>query len=133
MGAVTDDNCPKCGVPYAIVGRVHTCVPVVSNANLQMAGISAGDQAVGAYQPAMCETPPATDCASDPIITANRGEPGSIDTVCVLHPQMEADIRAVNGQPIKRRRKPDTRKRKRAAYMRGYRASRKQSQQEATQ
>jgi hypothetical protein len=98
---VNDDNCPKCGVPYAIVGRVHTCVPVVSNANL-MAGNSAGDQAVGAYQPAMCETPPATGV--EPVITANRGEPGL----------------------IKRRRKPDTRKRKRADYMRGYRARHKQ-------
>jgi len=123
-----NDNCPTCGVPYAIVGRVHNCAAVVSNL---VAGNSAGDQGAGACQPAMCETPPAT--GENPVITANRGEPGLIDTVCVLHLQMEADIRAVNGQPIKRRRKPDTRKRKRAAYMRGYRANRKQAQQEATQ
>jgi hypothetical protein len=104
---MNNDNCPKCGVPYAIVGRVHNCAAVVSNL---VAGNSAGDQAAGAYQPAMCETPPASGEQS-PVITANRGEPGL----------------------IKRRRKPDTRKRKRAAYMRGYRANRKQAQQEATQ
>lgn len=91
--------CPDCNRPYALIGRVHRCVP--RQPQVHSAGNPAGTQAIGAYKSAMCETPPAT--GEDLHSTANRGEPAPISNVV----------------PI---RKP---KRDRAKYMRDYRARKK--------
>lgn len=93
------ERCPDCGIPYAIIGRVHRCNPPISNSEFAAEGNSAGAQAIGAHQSGMGETPPSTDAVlSDALgsYTANPGEPATIS-----------------------KRKP---KRDRAAYMRTYRA-----------
>lgn len=95
------DRCPACNRPFALVGRVHRCVPEASRVHLE--GSPAGTQAIGAYQSAMGETPPSTGEAKHLHRSANRGEPCNNSNVV----------------PI---RKP---KRDRAAYMRDYRARKK--------
>lgn len=97
------DRCPACDRPFALVGRVHRCVPrsgsetevmqgraarsarVAHNhevggsnpppaTNFQMEGYPAGTQAIGAHQSAMCETPPSTGEAKHLRLSANRGD-----------------------------------------------------------
>lgn len=107
--------CPACNLPFALVGRVHRCVPrpapVIrpapeqetagsSQTTVSMEGFSAGTQAIGAYQVAMGVTPPSTGDRKHLKKTANRDEPALNSNVVQI-------------------RKP---KRDRAKYMRDYRA-----------
>lgn len=126
------DRCPACDRPFALVGRVHRCVPrsgsetevmqgraarsarVAHNhevggsnpppaTNFQMEGDPAGTQAIGAYKSAMGVTPPSTGDGEHLHLSANRGEPAPLSNVIQI-------------------RKP---KRDRAKYMRDYRARKK--------